>query len=264
MPTSRGNAVVVVPVSLGSTRLPGKALLADTGRPLFVHVVEQARAAKRASRVLVATDEPKIAEIARASRFDVAITGDARTGSDRAWAAASGVRDVDVVVNLQGDEPLMHPDDVDRVIDAALDSPAADVVTLAQRIADESEMSDPNVVKVVIGAGDRALYFSRAAIPFRRDPAAHSAGGDAPLFHHRGIYAFRRAALERFAALPTSRLESMEKLEQLRALEAGFVFRVLVTEHLGFGVNGPDDYRRFVDVWRRRAGGARSGAREED
>ncbi|MBI1848826.1 MAG: 3-deoxy-manno-octulosonate cytidylyltransferase [Planctomycetes bacterium] len=255
-------AIVVVPVSLGSTRLPGKALLAETGRPLFVHVVERARLARRASRVIVATDEPRIADVARANEIEVRITGNARTGSDRVWDAVSQSTDERVVVNLQGDEPLIHPDDVDRVIEeASVSSPRVDVVTLAQRIDDEAEVADPNVVKVVIGESGRALYFSRAAIPFRRDPAAHPAGAGTPLFHHRGIYAFQRASLGRFASLPTSRLEELEKLEQLRALGAGLTFRVIVTEHYGFGINSSEDYRRFVDVWKRSPvqAGAKSG-----
>jgi 3-deoxy-manno-octulosonate cytidylyltransferase (CMP-KDO synthetase) len=249
---NRASAVVVVPVSLGSTRLPGKALLAETGRPLFLHVVERAAAAKRPRRVVVATDEERIVSIAREARLEVVKTGEARTGTDRVWQAVAS-SDEAIVVNLQGDEPLMDPGDIDRSIDA-IDAGASrtDIVTIAQRIASDEELHDPNVVKVVVDSFGRALYFSRAPIPYRREPEANPLdGGRVPCFHHRGIYAFTRSSLERFTQLPASPLEAMEKLEQLRALEAGFAIRVLETERRGFGINVPEDYRRFVEEWKR-------------
>ncbi len=250
--------IIVVPVSLGSSRLPGKALLAETGRPLFLHVIERAQRSRRGDRVLVATDDHRVAAIARARGIEVRMTSaGARTGTDRV-AEATAHDGAHIVVNLQGDEPLMVPEDVDRVIEACA-AERADVVTLAQEIREESELVDPNAVKVVMATDGRALYFSRAGVPFRRDPAAFPIGKGAALYHHRGIYAFREAAIRRFAALPTSRLEAMEKLEQLRALEAGFAIHVVMTENHGFGINGPDDYRHFVDLWRTSSVGAEGG-----
>ncbi len=222
---------VVIPARYGSVRLPGKALLPIAGKPMLQWVHERALAAA-AAEVLIATDDARIAAAARAFGAEVAMTAaEHASGTDRIAEVARQRRWAPeaIVVNLQGDEPLM-PAALIRQVAALLESsPAADIATLAAAIDSVAELLDPNVVKVVSDAKGRALYFSRAPIPWNRAGAAAAlatqtdAGGAR---RHVGIYAYRVAALERLAALPPSALEMREKLEQLRALEHGLIIRV--------------------------------------
>jgi 3-deoxy-manno-octulosonate cytidylyltransferase (CMP-KDO synthetase) len=216
---------VVIPARFDSSRLPGKALLPLAGKPMLQWVHERARACG-AAEVCVATDDERIATAARGFGADVAMT--ARThvsGTDRIAevAVSRGWKDEDIVVNVQGDEPLIPPVVIDQVAQLLASHARADIGTLAVRIDSIADLADPNVVKVACDTGGRALYFSRAQIPFNRDaPATVSQAS----FRHVGIYAYRVSALRKLAGLAPSRLEQIEKLEQLRALENGMEIRV--------------------------------------
>ena len=232
-------ALIVIPARYASTRLPGKPLLDETGVPLVVHVLERARRARRAERVVVATDDPRILEAVRAAGGEAVMTSsDHRSGTDR---VAEAVRDLpgDVVVNLQGDEPDIDPDHVDALVDAVLSDESIAMATVAAPL-DPGDATNENVVKVVLDRAGRALYFSRSPLPFVRN-----AGAAVPL-RHAGIYAFRRDALLRFVSIAPTPLETTESLEQLRALESGMAIRVVVVDDVAPGIDTPADYAAFV------------------
>lgn len=235
---------VVIPARAASTRLPGKPLLPLAGKPMVQWVYERARRSA-AAEVVLATDDERIRDVALAFGADVQMTAtDHASGTDRIAEVARvrGWAGEDVVVNVQGDEPLMQPLLVDQVARLLLDSPDADLATLCGPLASAAAYADPNVVKVVSDVRGHALYFSRAAIPHERDRPEAVPGAAR---RHIGIYAYRVGALHRLAALPASRLESIEKLEQLRALENGMT--LLVAEALlapGQDVNTADDLAR--------------------
>ncbi len=239
--------VGVIPARFASTRLPGKPLLSDTGRPLIAHVVEAAQRAKSLERIIVATDDPRIAQAVHDHGGEAMMTrADHPTGTDRVAEVAAAIPDAQIIVNLQGDEPEISGATIDLLVELLANDPDAPMATLATPIHDESIHRDPSCVKVVFGGHGRALYFSRAPIPFHRDPATGNLGG--PLgYLHLGIYAYRRDFLLGLARLAQSPLESAEKLEQLRVLEAGFPIAVGVVDEPSIGVDTPDDYRRFVE-----------------
>jgi 3-deoxy-manno-octulosonate cytidylyltransferase (CMP-KDO synthetase) len=224
-----------------ATRLPGKPMVDIAGAPMIVQVWRRAVAAK-AGRVVVATDAREVKAAIEAAGGEAVMTRvDHASGSDRIREAITIIDPdarAEIVVNLQGDLPTLEPHLVEACI-APLADPATDIATLAAEIVEEEERTNPNVVKVVGSplpqAGRlRALYFTRATAPY----------GDGPLYHHIGIYAFRRAALERFVSLPPSPLEKREKLEQLRALEAGMRIDVAVVATVPLGVDTPADLDR--------------------
>jgi 3-deoxy-manno-octulosonate cytidylyltransferase (CMP-KDO synthetase) len=235
---------VVIPARFDSSRLPGKALLPLAGKPMLQWVFERARAS-RAAEVIVATDDERISKAAGGFGAEVAMT--ARThlsGTDRIAevAGARGWADADVVVNVQGDEPLIPPAIINQVAELLAANPRADIATLAARLDNAADFAEPNTVKVACDANGRALYFSRAPIPFNRD----APGSLTPAaLRHVGIYAYRVAALRRLAGLPAGRLEQIEKLEQLRALENGLEIRVaLAVERPLADVNTAADLER--------------------
>lgn len=237
---SAPSVLVLIPARMAASRLPGKPLADVGGRPMIVEVARRAVAAG-IGRVAVATDASEIADAVRGAGFEAVMTrADHPSGSDRiheALGLLDGVGEVEVVVNVQGDLPTIAPDTI-RAALGPLAEPAVDIATLAAEIVREEEKTDPSVVKVVgspIGAGRlRALYFTRATAPY----------GEGPLFHHIGLYAYRRAALARFVALPPSPLEQREKLEQLRALEAGMRIDVQVVDAVPLGVDTPEHLDR--------------------
>ncbi len=236
---ARLRAVAVIPVRYGATRLPGKPLLAQTGKPLVRHVWEQVRRAASLDAVLIATDDERIEAACRAFGAQVERTSAAHpSGSDRV-AEVMGRRDEPLVLNVQGDEPEIDPGDLDRLV-ARLRDGDEELVTLV-RPFDADEQRDwlsPHVVKAVVDARGRALYFSRSPVPH----------GDSPLgaCAHQGVYGWRRPALLRFAAAPPGALERRERLEQLRALELGLRIGVVTTAHRSLGIDTPEDYARFV------------------
>ncbi|WAJ30148.1 3-deoxy-manno-octulosonate cytidylyltransferase [Jeongeupella avenae] len=227
--------LVVIPARLGATRLPRKPLADIGGRPMVVRTAEKARAAD-VGRVVVATDSSEIRAAVEAAGFEAVMTReDHPSGSDRVFEALNLVDPdgaFDTLLNLQGDFPTISPETVKRAL-APLSGKGCDIATLGAEIHDEAEKTNPNVVKVVgspIGERRlRALYFTRATAPW----------GEGPLFHHVGVYAFHRAALGRFVSLPPSVLETREKLEQLRALEAGMRIDVGIVDEVPVGVDGP-------------------------
>lgn len=233
---------VVIPARWQSSRFPGKPLASIEGRPMIAHVYERARAS-RAAAVIVATDDERIAAAARAAGADVCMTAASHaSGTDRIAevARARDFRGEDIIVNLQGDEPRMPAALIDQVAAVLEAHPAAAISTLATAVATREQYLDPNVVKVVTDREGRALYFSRAPIPHDRDAGAHEAR------RHVGLYAYRVGALLRLASLPPTRLEQLEKLEQLRALEHGMEIRVAdAVQPPGPDVNTPDDLRRL-------------------
>jgi len=243
------NPIVVIPSRLASTRLPGKPLAEIHGRPMILHVLERALAADLGP-VVVACAEPAIAEAVTAAGGRAALTRPEHpSGSDRIWEALGQVDPAgrhDVVVNLQGDLPTIPPADI-RAALAPLAEPAVDIATLAAVIHRAEERANPNVVKVAAALSAerrvaRALYFSRAAVPWAGEADA------LPLFHHIGLYAYRRAALARFVALPPAPLEQRERLEQLRALEAGMRIDVALVDSVPLGVDTPADLARARDL----------------
>jgi 3-deoxy-manno-octulosonate cytidylyltransferase (CMP-KDO synthetase) len=232
-----GRISVIIPARYGAQRFPGKPLADLAGRPIIAHVVDRARRARGVDVVAVATDDERIAQAAERAGAVAMVTGEAATGTDRVAEAARRLRPApDVVVNLQGDEPLIEPEAIETLVAAM--APGVVMATLARPLA-EGELGRPQVVKVVTDRRGDALYFSRAAIPHRR------AGGESPLARaHVGIYAFTAAFLQEFAALPPGRLEGEESLEQLRALEHGHRIRVADTRYAGFGIDTPEDLER--------------------
>jgi 3-deoxy-manno-octulosonate cytidylyltransferase (CMP-KDO synthetase) len=229
--------LVLIPARMASTRLPGKPLHDIAGLPMIVHVLRRAEAA-RIGRVAVATDTTEIAEAVRAHRGEAVMTStDHPSGSDRVFEAAGKLDpsgEAEIVVNVQGDFPTITPDNIRDVLQP-LEDPAVDIATLAARIHTEEEDTAPSVVKAVGsplgGRRMRALYFTRATAPY----------GEGPRYHHIGLYAYRRAALERFVALPPSPLELQEKLEQLRALEAAMRIDITIVDTVPRGVDTPAD-----------------------
>jgi 3-deoxy-manno-octulosonate cytidylyltransferase (CMP-KDO synthetase) len=229
--------LVLIPARMAATRLPGKPLLDIAGLPMIVHVLRSAEAAQ-IGRVAVATDTLEIAEVVKSHGGEAVMTrADHPSGSDRIHEAL-GTLDpegrTEIVVNLQGDFPTIRPDNIRSVLTPLAD-PAVDIATLAAEIHTEEESTNPNVVKVIgstVSAGRmRALYFTRATAPW----------GDGPRYHHIGLYAYRRPALLRFVGLPPSKLEQREKLEQLRAIEAGMRIDVAIVETVPRGVDTPPD-----------------------
>ncbi|MBY0233144.1 MAG: 3-deoxy-manno-octulosonate cytidylyltransferase [Gemmataceae bacterium] len=242
-------AAIIIPARFASTRLPGKPLLKETGKYLIQHVHEQAMRCRRAASVLVATDDPRIRAAVESFGGQAAMTRrDHPSGTDRIAEAAASVEE-DILVNLQGDEPLIDPADLDRLISLLEDDPGAGMATLAAPIRDEEQWRNPNCVKAVV-AGETALYFSRSPVPFVRDGVPDFAARPARFLQHVGIYAYRREFLKRFAALPPSALERTEKLEQLRVLENGCRIKVATIARTTLGVDTREDYRRFVESCR--------------
>jgi len=234
------SVLILIPARMAATRLPGKPLADICGVPMIAHVARRA-AESGLGRVVVATDAREIAEAAAAEGHEWVMTrADHQSGSDRiheALAALDPSGAIDTVVNLQGDLPTIDPASI-RAVLAPLADPVVDIATLGVEIVRDEEKSNPNVVKVVgspIGPDRlRALYFTRATAPW----------GDGPLYHHVGIYAYRRQALARFVALPQSALERREKLEQLRALEAGMRIDAAIVDAVPLGVDTPEDLER--------------------
>jgi 3-deoxy-manno-octulosonate cytidylyltransferase (CMP-KDO synthetase) len=246
--------VAVIPARFASTRLPGKPLLSDTGRPLIQHVVEAARRAGSLERIIVATDDPRIADAVTRFGGEAMLTrSDHATGTDRVAEVAARIERARIIVNVQGDEPEIAGETIDRLVALLEDDPEAPMATLATPIRDEAVYRDPSCVKVVCSRRHRALYFSRSPIPCHRDGLPDPATASAPVAHlHLGLYAYRRDFLLSIGALPRSPLEAAERLEQLRVLEAGHAIAIGIVEEPSIGIDTPEDYRRFVERWKKR------------
>lgn len=247
-------AYVIIPARLGSTRLPMKMLLSDTGKALVQHTYENACRSELAQGVIVATDHPSIAQaIEQIGGRAVMTSPDCASGTDRVAEVAAQLPEADILVNVQGDEPELDPRAIDGLIESLSDDLVTPMATLATPIRDRELLESPGCVKVIIDQQSRALYFSRSVIPFVRDQEL-PLDADPPLFHqHLGVYAYRRDFLLKLAHCPPTSLELAEKLEQLRVLQMGHAIRVEVVARAGVGIDTAEDYARFVSRMRRAA-----------
>jgi 3-deoxy-manno-octulosonate cytidylyltransferase (CMP-KDO synthetase) len=244
----------IIPARYASSRLPGKPLIEIAGRPMILHVVERARQCPRLHRVIVATDDERVfAAVTRAGAEAMMTSPDHRTGTDRLAEVAAGLDDA-IVVNVQGDEPLIEPGAIEAALAPLLDDDSIVMSTTSEPIESAADAVNPNVVKVVADAEGFALYFSRNPIPFPRAAAAEFGSVEAALrarpellrqfAKHTGMYVYRRDFLLRYAGLPPTPLEQLELLEQLRALEHGYRIRVVPIAHRSIGVDTPEDLER--------------------
>jgi 3-deoxy-manno-octulosonate cytidylyltransferase (CMP-KDO synthetase) len=245
----RSASQVVIPARLASTRLPRKLLLRQTGKPLIQHTYEATQRATRPVGICVATDHAEIFDEVRAFGGQVEMTSpEAPSGTDRVAEVARRMTDVDIIVNVQGDEPEIAGSSIDLAIELLEEKPTAVMSTLATPIRCRRQLNDPACVKVVFDHQGRALYFSRSVIPCPRHWDDALLSSDPPAFYqHVGLYAYRRDFLLKLAAMPPSELEQIEKLEQLRVLQAGYSILVGVIDEPTFGIDTPEDYRAFVE-----------------
>jgi len=241
---------IVIPARYASSRLPGKPLLRQTGKYLIEHVYERARQARKPSEVIVATDDPRIVAAVKSFGGQVAMTRrDHPSGTDRVAEVAQTLN-ADVIVNLQGDEPLVDPSTLDLLPSLLERNPEVEMATLGVPITSLEQWRDPNCVKVVRDQAGRALYFSRSPIPFVREGQPQLAAPQQQFLQHLGLYAYRREFLLRLAKLPPEPLEQLERLEQLRVLALGCRIQVGVVRQTAIGVDTYDDYEKFVEYQR--------------
>ena len=237
--TNEPRVLAVIPARYGSTRFEGKALAELNGKPVILHVVEQANKCALVDDVLVATDDERILKVVESAGFRALMTGaDHLSGTDRV-AEAAKKSDAQIIVNVQGDEPMIDPDSIDSAVKELIDDPALNVSTLGLPITDPVEIKNPNVVKVVTDKSGMALYFSRSAIP-------HSAGGGKRpgVMKHLGLYVYRRSFLLEYAVLKPTELEMTERLEQLRILEHGFGIKVVTANRDSIGIDTEEDLKK--------------------
>jgi len=240
----------IIPARLASTRLPRKLLLEETSKPLLQHTWEAAIQAKSLSEVIVATDSDEIHHAVTSFGGRAELTGEHQSGTDRiAEVARRCSPRVDVFVNIQGDEPELEPGSIDLLVKLMEENPEAEMATLCTPFRTRSDIESPSCVKAVCSPDGRALYFSRLPIPYTRDQEIDEVlkSGNSPWLLHLGIYAYRREFLLKFSQLPPSPLERLEKLEQLRALEAGATIQVGIIEQAAVGIDTPEEYALFVE-----------------
>jgi len=237
---------IVIPARYASSRLPGKPLLKQTGKYLIQHVYERACQSRRASQVVVATDDPRIVAAVQSFGGQVVMTRrDHASGTDRVAEVARNLQ-ADIIINLQGDEPLVDPASLDLLADLLESHLSTNMATLAVPIRSLEQWHDPNCVKVVVDEGGKALYFSRSPIPFVRDGQPNFAVQPPHFLQHLGLYAYRRLFLLSLADRPPQPLEQLEKLEQLRVLALGHAIQVGIVRQAANGVDCYQDYERFV------------------
>jgi 3-deoxy-manno-octulosonate cytidylyltransferase (CMP-KDO synthetase) len=238
-----------IPARYGSTRFPAKVLAKDTGKFLIQHTYERACAAKLPEKVIIAADDERIVAAAESFGAECIMTSpDCPSGTDRIAEAVADI-DVDIVVNLQADEPEIDPANIDKVAQLLLDNPDAPMATLAADFQNAAQISDPNIVKVITGKDNRAIYFSRSVIPYDREKSG--VGNPKNYLRHLGIYAYRKDFLLKITKLPQTLLEKIEKLEQLRAIENGFAILVAKVKHTCDGIDTPDQYAEFVKRYKK-------------
>jgi 3-deoxy-manno-octulosonate cytidylyltransferase (CMP-KDO synthetase) len=236
--------IAVIPARYSSTRFPGKVLAKDTGKFLIQHTYERACLAKLPQKVIIAADDEKVVAAAKTFGAECVLTSpDHQSGTDRI-AEAVAEMDVEIIVNLQGDEPEIDPGNIDYLAKMLMDNPGCPMATLAAEFQTAQQVSDPNIVKVIIGCNNKAIYFSRSPIPYDREK---SGVGDVKQYlRHIGIYAYRKKFLLEITALPQTPLEKIEKLEQLRAIENGYSILVGKVKHTCDGIDTPEQYAEFV------------------
>ena len=250
------HVVGIIPARLSSTRLPEKMLLAETGKTLIQHTWEAAKATTSLDALYIATDSDRIASVCESFGAKVIMTGEQPSGTDRiAEAMLKLPEQPDILVNIQGDEPEMAAESVDAMVNCLKAHPEASIATPACPLYDAVKLKDASAVKVTITSDGRALYFSRSLIPHSRDMSveevlANLNGQPSPWLLHMGAYAYRRDDLIKITKLPPSRLELMERLEQLRAMEAGMIIQIATVSSHSFGIDTPSDYAAFVERYR--------------
>ena len=251
---SVSHATVIIPARLRSTRLPEKMILSATGMPLVQHVVEQVKRCTRVREIIVAADDQQIVDVLKPFGTRVVLTDPKHpTGTDRIAEVARTITG-ELIINVQGDEPEIEPTTIDALIERMTQT-GSKMGTVVTPFASPHDPKDPNIVKAVLAVDGTALYFSRHAIPFHRDPAPDTSGPT--YYHHLGIYGYRRDFLLEFAAWPPTPLERTEKLEQLRALEHGIRIDTITIPTAATGIDTPEQYAAFVQ--RRKNG--REGAK---
>lgn len=244
IPHSR--ALAIIPARYASQRFPGKPLAAKTGKPLIAHVIEQTQRSSLVDRVVVATDDGRIADAVTDHGGEAIMTrADHPNGTSRLAEAVTLLHtDHELILNVQGDEPEIEPDVIDELIEGLTRDRDADMATLYSRFAEGEDPIDPNIVKVIKNQHNRAIYFSRSLIPFDRDAA------NPVVYKHPGLYAYRRAFLLQYPSLAPTPLEQAEKLEQLRVLEHGFSIALIPAVAPHPGIDTPQQYDAFVDRFR--------------
>lgn len=229
----------VIPSRIGSTRMPRKPLLPILGKPMVQIVYENAMRCKLLTKVVVATDSEEVAEVIESINGEVCMTDSSLiTGSDRVAVVAENFPDVDIVINLQGDEPFVQPIMLEQLVAPYLNGEFPEMTTLAYKLDKINDYNNPGVVKVITDINKNAIYFSRSPIPYFRQNI------NAPVYHHVGLYAFRRDFLLQYTKLPITPLEQSESLEQLRAIEHGFKIRVCLTNSKTLEINTPEEYEQ--------------------
>jgi 3-deoxy-manno-octulosonate cytidylyltransferase (CMP-KDO synthetase) len=270
------NTVAIIPARYDSVRLPGKALLDIAGTPMVCVVAERALAAATVSRAIVATDDERIVDAARNAGFEAMITrSNHASGTDRIAEVAEALDGVDIIVNVQGDEPLISPETIDGAVSALIDDPDCGIATTWESMESVADVLNPDVVKIVVDENSRAVYFSRSPVPYPRDAAREHGNLQAALENdasllarfrkHTGLYVYRRDVLLAFAKWPQSTLERLESLEQLRALEHGVKIKAIEATSSSIGVDTPQDLERVRLILSRAApeiGAGRAGSFE--
>lgn len=237
--------VAIIPARYASQRLPAKPLADICGKPMVQHVYERANNASSVDRVLVATDDERIASVVRAFGCTAVMTPTTlQTGTDRIAFAAKSMPDADIIVNVQGDEPLIDPAMIDAAVKPVLGDSSINVATLVRRIENTDELFNPGIVKAVLNRNGNSMYFSRCPIPFGRDTEQEAWLRHHEYYKHIGLYVFRREFLSTFTAMPQTPLEKAEKLEQLRILENGYDIRCTVTTFDSIPVDTQGDLER--------------------
>lgn len=248
------NVIAIIPARFASTRLRGKLLLELAGKPLILHTLDQAKQAHNVSRVIVATDDEQIFQVVQASGNEAVMTrSDHQSGSDRIAEVAIDLPEKSIIVNVQGDEPLISPRTIEKTVDAILNNETVDISTASEKFENFEDLLSPNVVKVVTDVNGFALYFSRTPIPFPRGALMMygklEGADDLSLYKkHVGIYAYRREYLLKFTQMEQTILERTEMLEQLRALENGVRIKVVEVDESSIGVDTQKDFDRVYEI----------------
>lgn len=235
-----GKTAIIIPARYGSSRLEGKPLIKVLDKPIIQWVWEKAKKCLNADMVIVATDDERIFNAVKSFGGDVEMTStEHKSGSDRIAEVASRHPEIDIIVNLQGDEPLINLDDINAVIAGVRDDETVDISTLVREIKEDDEANNPNLVKCVFDVNNYALYFSRSKIPYERN------ANESKIYGHLGIYGYRKESLFKMTKLAQTNLERAESLEQLRALQSGMRIKVAVTENIPVGIDTIEDLEHF-------------------
>lgn len=234
---------IVIPARYASTRLPGKPLLEVDNKPIIQWVYERAKSSRLAGKVIVATDDTRIIDAVNKFGGEVVMTSsEHQSGSDRIAEVIKKDENIEIVVNVQGDEPLITPESIDKAIEALINDENLEISTLIRELKNHEEVTNPNLVKVVFDNSNKALYFSRSPIPYPRN------NSDVKYFGHIGLYAYRRKSILSMTSMPQSSLEITESLEQLRALQNGMKIGVIEVDYSPIGIDTPEDFEKFKEI----------------